>query len=140
MSDRDLIAGHVVGYRGWRLLEEWGTVRLESLNGTVWARGDWMRAECDGECREVPGDDCVCGIYAAMDRPHLHTMHYVARSLVTGSVALAGKVIPGTQGWRAERARPLRIEVPYVRWELVAPLREAYRCEVVLGSPQRWRD
>lgn len=135
-DDRELVVGEVVAYRGWNLYEDYSSVRLESLGGDMWPRGGWMVAECDGHGHEVPGEDCSCGIYAARDREHLFQMGYNSRAAVQGTVALAGKVIPGSQGWRAERARPLCITVPYERWQLVRRLRETYRCEVVLGSNQ----
>jgi hypothetical protein len=49
-----------------------------------------------------------------------------------GEVALVGKVIRGTQGWRAERARPLRLWVPYEHWRLVRKLAQTYRVPVGL--------
>lgn len=60
----------------------------------------------------------------------------VATPIFIGEVALAGKVIPGTQGWRAERGRIARLYVPFHHWRFVEALEELYRVEVVLDNTQ----
>ncbi len=54
-----------------------------------------------------------------------------------GQVGFAGKVIPGSQGWRAEKGRIVRLYVPHVYWRYVDPLQEMYRVDVVLENTMR---
>lgn len=55
---------------------------------------------------DAPDEACRCGIYAAADWLTIDRV-YVApeERTVVGVVALAGKIIPGSNGWRAEKAR-----------------------------------
>ena len=47
-------------------------------------------------------------------------------------------MIAGTQGWRAQYARPFELHVPYERWKLVAPLQAAYpSAKVILANTLR---
>lgn len=131
------LAEEVVAYRAWRLDVGWRRVELVSLNDEfVWPTQAWAVAECSDECGDVPGEGCGCGIYAARDRMHLHRINYMGDFAdVYGEVGLAGKVIPGSLGWRAARARVRRLWVPHAFWELVRPLALAYRVPVDLTNP-----
>jgi hypothetical protein len=160
VSEAPDIAGEIVAWRAWWV--DWGWVRptLLSMNDTRWPRGDWLRAECgcSGETDE-DGPPCEgrhgCGIHAARDRAHLVDMDYpgtVGRRMhrawelgvgvAIGEVGLAGKVVEGTQGWRAARARPLRLWVPHASWSICRPLSDAYGvpCGVtnVLKEADEW--
>jgi hypothetical protein len=53
---------------------------------------------------------------------------------VIGEVGLSGKVIVGEYGYRASKARPLRLYVPRMLWRLVADL-EHYEVPVKLTNP-----
>lgn len=133
------VVGEVVAFRAWRVETGWRRATLRSLDWTFWPTGAWLHAECDKSCGDIPGEDCACGIYAAKHREHLYDIGYMHRSghrepVVFGEVGLAGKIVPGTLGWRAARARPLRVFVPHEHWELVAPLR-AYGVPVLLSNP-----
>jgi hypothetical protein len=151
MSGAPDILGEIVGYRAWRIRTSvLQPPLLESLNDPFpWAWDDWTYAECD-EDEGVPHacDPCRvgdaffhhhCGIHAARDRGHLSRLRYNEShgTVVIGEVGLAGDVIVGTQGWRAEKARPLRLWLPHDRWELVNPLRAAYRVPVHLTNVLR---
>lgn len=141
------VLGEIMAFRAWEVETVWGAgdrYRLLSLSGypgDLWPTGAWMEAECDSGCVEIPGDDCSCGIYAAKHRRHLVRLGYNRRGSsprVIGDVALAGKVVPGEKGWRAERARVVRLYVPYELWELVGPLREDYKIPVGLDNLLRY--
>lgn len=133
------IAGEIVGFRAW-LVETSPRVSLYSLNGSIeWPGDDWTRAVCRRCGDALPGEWCRCGIYCARDALHLHGLSYHDHGgedqvTVVGELALAGKVIPGTQGYRAEKARVLRLWVPWTAWELVAPLRRRYGVPVGLAN------
>jgi len=149
-ADRDEppdIAGEIIGFRSW-IVEEANTsgpVRLTSLTtSTRWPTGEWLRATCDRCPLElVPNPDCTCGVYAARHSPHLHRLGYHQEetwfsgyrgAIVVGEVAMAGRVIEGTQGWRAEKARPFRLWVPHAQWRLVSRLERAYDVPVALAN------
>jgi hypothetical protein len=62
-----------------------------------------------------------------------------------GRVALAGKVIEGTEGYRASHGRPERLWVPNVQWRLTKLLGDAYGVSVGRANPfadewkEKWR-
>jgi hypothetical protein len=144
------VAGEIIGYRAWYLDARWqlDPPTLYSINGgrsdgdgQPWPHRDWMVAACGGRRTPdevIPHESCFgCGIHAARDREHLVDLGYNDSDglVVIGEVALSGKVIPGDLGWRAQRARPLRLWLPYDRWQLVRRLSEAYGVPVGLTNP-----
>lgn len=135
MSDRAPdVAGEIVAVRTWELKRlPRGDAVLLSLNGTVWSGDGWQQAACGRSygC-ETPGEDCSCGIYAAKSRLHLETLDY--HDDVIGELALVGKVIVAENGYRAERARPLRLWVPFDDWDCAAPLAQRYGVTVGLAD------
>jgi hypothetical protein len=72
-----------------------------------WPAHAWLYASCSSEraAHSPPAEGCSCGIYA-VDEP-ARALPYIWKAPLTVlvRVALAGTVIPGTHGWRAERAR-----------------------------------
>ena len=119
----------IVGWRYWRVRSDGS---LASITGghPGWAPGEPMRARCryldadpddpryqligayDRDHHRSPGERCTCGIYAArsLNRLRGHPFTGLRRGVV-GEVALWGKVIPGTHGYRAEAAYPKRLYV-----------------------------
>ncbi|MFN2490383.1 MAG: hypothetical protein ABR529_11725 [Actinomycetota bacterium] len=107
----------------------------------VWPSRGYYVAECPDAADDhvAPDEHCTCGIYAARDRKHLSEMAYGLYYhpddvRVIGEVALAGKVIIATRGYRAERARITQLFVPYGAWKLVRSL-EHYRVPISLTNP-----
>lgn len=144
------VLGEVVGWRAWRVLHplEPAKIRLQSLgagggvHASIWSPGKVMEAFC-ASSHEVPNERCSCGFYAAGTLDHLLSMSYHLGfdyedhrdTLVVGEVAMQGKIIPGTQGWRAQRARPLRVQVLPSRWKVLKPLAAMYPdAEFALGN------
>lgn len=136
------VIGEVIGWRVWQVAnikDDSQEVRLQSLgaggpqNAAIWSPGKVMEAFC-GKNHVPPAEKCSCGFYAARTREHLLSMHYhsgfnyedPADCLVVGTVAMQGKIIPGTQGWRAQRVRPVEILVLPSRWKMVEPLQKQY--------------
>jgi hypothetical protein len=158
--------GTVKGWRAWRIEREPdkdGQVWLHSVSrGYVWVPFEKARASCancesmdplDSDC--TPGDKCGCGFYTARTLPHLRSMGYHSYNAqangpvtIVGKVANWGKVIPGTQGWRAEYAYPETLYVPFEVARVIArPLANTYGVPVVLmnlldpdAKPGRLRD
>jgi hypothetical protein len=135
--------------------------RLLSFSGTEWPTDAWLEATCSrdthrwtSECapEDVPGEDCSgpCGVHAARSREHLVSLSswlgkytdqeivdncgHGAQTIAIGETALAGKVIPCEKGWRAKKARIVRLWVPHAWWRVVRPLQEAYRVPVGLTN------
>lgn len=136
------VIGEVIAFRAWIASydDELDLPVLLSLNGEEWPPHDWMVAECSRRCEpeELPGVRCSCGIYAATDPKHLAKLRYNReKNAVVGEVALAGRIIPGTRGWRAARARIVRLWVPYDKWELANDLVQEYRVPVHLANTLR---
>lgn len=131
--------------------------------GCVWTPGKMMQAICDrnnertaatscvkADDERAPGENCSCGFYSATERDRFADMPYskygtgcygadseymkgkVAR--VMGRVALAGKVIPGTEGWRSQYAWPVEIFVPYEHTALCEVLTNTYHVPVRLAN------
>lgn len=135
------VIGEVVGWRVWRVLHPRspGNIRLQSLgsggkhHAAVWTPGKMMEAFC-GQSHTPPAEKCSCGFYSARTVEHLLSMHYHSGfkyddpndALVIGTVAMQGKIIPGTQGWRAQRVRPLKVLVLPSRWRVLPLLKAAY--------------
>lgn len=159
-----LIAGEVTGWRAWGLVttgrREPAIRSLFEGGKPLWPPRDWFRATCRfGHCPdEQPSEGCNCGIYAARDRQQLVGLHQYGDPneirytqaggaiTVIGQVALVGLIYPGSRGWRAARARPLSIFLPYAHWDVVDALSRVYRVPVGLtnilideGSPRGHR-
>lgn len=156
MTDRvpDVI-GEIVGWRAWKVIgdrpDKLPLLASVTHGHTIWSPGYWTAADCHGSpfCTGsldggVPGESCTCGLYCAASRYQLVDLGYgrqkaLAHGLpghprVLGEVGLAGKVIPGDQGWRGEKGRIVRLYVPFHFWRLVTPLEELYHVEVVLDN------
>jgi hypothetical protein len=144
------VVGTVEGWRAWRVKLEpprFGTVpKLMSASYNYW----WTprvkaRAECK-KCKNpdplahdhVPGTYCTCGFYSAKTLDHLREMGYHGYAengpytSVVGQLANWGRVIEGSQGWRAEFAYPAVMFIPFEAWRLRAPLMRAYGVPVKL--------
>lgn len=96
-----LVPGTLRLYRSWHLSDR----RLRAFNFDYYWKDGWNEAECRVMDRMPRGDDhpspypaCTCGFYA---RYH----HHANDGLTTGVIEVAGRVILGTKGVRAEKAR-----------------------------------
>jgi hypothetical protein len=83
----------------------------------------------------VPQEQCSCGIYA-VDSMQRARGYARGHDYVLVRVAGAGRVIPGTNGWRAERARITGI----VDWRSSLPYHRTYEAEVPLDLLARVYD
>ena len=133
--------GEVIGWRAWKVMGPPRHPRLFSVTwgNTLWPTREWTVAQCRRGHTDVPMEGCSCGLYAARTREHLVGLGYNVyydggEPVVIGQVGLTGKVIPGTQGWRAEKGRIVRLYVPHDFWRLAKPLGEAYRVPVELSN------
>lgn len=147
----------VEGWRAWRVARElprFGNApKLYSINagghygqdGYYWTPRRAARAECAYDCEklEVPGESCSCGFYSAKTCEQLlEGLGYASFNpdgdhdevRVIGQVANWGKVIEGSQGWRASKSYPIQLWVPYSASHLAQPLKDAYGCKVGLKN------
>lgn len=142
------VVGELVGWRAWRVI---GSVQLPMLasvthGNTIWHPDRWTIATCsDAEtCRnggDVPGQSCSCGMYAASSRERLLDLGYnrgsAQRPVLIGEVGMTGKVIPAAWGFRAQRARIVRLELPYEWFRFAEPLEALYRVPVLFANTLR---
>jgi hypothetical protein len=139
--------GTVEGWRAWGIkadVESWEIPVLHSVTSGshVWQPREVQIATCNKrKDHECPDERCSCGLYSAKTLEHLQSMTYhlydaEAQGMfhVVGQVANWGKVIEGSQGWRAAKAYPAQLFVPYEAWHLAPKLQEAY------GGPVRLKN
>jgi hypothetical protein len=140
------------GWRAWKVKRTVAPGEVPILHsatyGATWAVREPTVAICDRstgrangvqrEGHEVPDEDCTCGLYSAKTLRHLQSMGYHGYSQVGDQIAIIGrlklwgKVIEGTQGWRAEKGYPAELYVPFEAWHLAEPLETAYGVPVAL--------
>lgn len=149
--------GEVIGWRAWYIVDTPVGPRLKSLgsggpiSNTEWMPGNIEVAECPHGLghrvgnnvpfdEQVPVGSCSCGFYAAVSREHLISLNHYhlydidhGRPKCIGQIAMSGKVIPGTQGWKAQEVWPVKLYVPFEFWRYVKPLQEAYGIPVELS-------
>jgi hypothetical protein len=134
--------GIAEGWRAWKVAMEpppFGTApKLYSATWDYyWAPRVKARAHCD-ICDDVPGETHTCGFYSAKSLEHLRSMGYqeydpsTGMVCVVGHLACWGKVIEGSQGWRAEYAYPMTLYIPFEAHRLGKPLANAYGVPVKL--------
>jgi hypothetical protein len=141
------LVGHMEGWRAWNVsaqLPRFGTApKLYSVTHSsyYWQPRKLSRAICSQDPSHVPGEKCGCGFYAAKDLDHLLTLGYSnydaeasGQFCVVGQLAMWGKVIEGSQGWRAEKAYPVKLFVPFEAHYLAKPLSDAYGVPVQLRN------
>jgi len=146
----------VIGWRAWTITrDENRRPRLKSpvVSGHVWQPGGWEVATCTRHPEHGSHADDIklvspvvgcggspqahgCGFYAGRTHAHLITLGYGNYGLqdtpnpettqVVGKVQMSGKIIPASNGWRAQKVRPRTIYVPYEYWQLAAELKEDY--------------
>jgi hypothetical protein len=106
------LAQPIGGWRVWRLSLGDGVPTLHApVRGTPWPARAETTATCPARCRQAPTPGCACGLYALGDLPVVRRWS-LDGSLVLGCTALWGRVLEGTDGWRAERGYPLVLLVP----------------------------
>lgn len=155
--------GEVIGWRAWNVISLGRILRLRSkVHAAHWPTDDWVYAECSGaswqrgrdsqarmcdssEDGRCPGEHCACGLYAAASAEQLDDLSYATTYMqggsisVVGQVAMAGKIIEGDKGWRAEKARVYKLYVPFDR-EIGRALAMQYRVPVELRAVNELTD
>jgi hypothetical protein len=147
MTERDLsnfMVGEIPGWRAWEVVgEHTMTPRLQSPAGAandnmawngIWPTDRWAVAECPHghSVADVPAENCGCGMYAANTLEWLLGRSYgalaagVEQCKAIGEVALAGRVIRGDDASRAQKARVVRLFVPFSKPLLGQALGRAY--------------
>ena len=157
--------------RSWRL--DRAAMMVQSLNAPVGRKGSWLakamaspagnwpygkplEASCEFTARKkkgdedehgpIPGTECSCGIYATTDLDVI--TGYLSRGApILGIVELGGRIIPATQGYRAQYARVAAIllvdEALTEPHHLLRELAEAYRVPAVIphsADPECYRE
>jgi hypothetical protein len=115
----------ILGWRAWRLhRDEEGRLRIAPTTPRPdWEPGVAMHARCSGAHTRMylvfnpeleafhrsPEPGCTCGLHAMKDPTRLARGARFAG--VIGRVAMWGRVIEHTKGWRAEFAYPSRLRL-----------------------------
>ena len=119
----------VLGWRAWRLVRtERGELRIAPATPRrPWEPGEVQRATCSGAHTRLylvfnpelapthrsPEPGCTCGFHAVKDPARLAR---AGRGVgVLGQVAMWGRVIEHTLGWRSEFAYPARLRLVCAR-------------------------
>jgi hypothetical protein len=114
-AGRDIVVEPVAGWRVWRLTSVDGEVRLAAVaRGSVWPPLLPMGASCPQHAEgEVPGADCMCGLYAASSlRALAHAGVLANRHVgVVGSIEMWGRVVEHDRGTRSALAYPSRLRL-----------------------------
>jgi hypothetical protein len=118
----------VVGWRLWEVQSRGDEPVLRSLvrRDCRWPARRPLVAECPAsrlpgprDRHPAPGEGCWCGVHAFKDQAEaLRTMCDIGPELdgplVVGTVAMWGRVVDCEHGYRAERAYPAQLWVPYL--------------------------
>jgi hypothetical protein len=151
MSEAPDYTGLVAGVRTWRLANTmWAKMGgwLWSLAMTdCWRKGEeWKEAECRHGHR-IPGDDCMCGIWAFFDVETMERQFgpvFTAAPAapggeryahVSGIIGAGGDLVEHEHGFRAQYAKVMAIfedELPTPKREIA----EMYHCPIV--APQEY--
>jgi hypothetical protein len=111
----DLALDPVVGYRVWRLAGEGTAIRLAAVTRrTLWPVLEPMRATCPQHPPgEVPGSDCMCGLYAASSLRSLERAGVMQHRTVgvLGAISMWGRVVEHSRGVRSSLAYPARVRL-----------------------------
>ena len=111
----DLALDPVVGYRVWRLAGEGTAIRLAAVTRrTIWPVREPMRARCPQHPPgEVPGSDCMCGLYAASSLRSLERAGVMQHPTVgaLGAISMWGRVVEHERGVRSSLAYPARVRL-----------------------------
>lgn len=145
-DDLPLYTEERIGWRAWYVWKIGRTmVRLGSVTMSgIWPTDEWFYAKCPyNKEHKPPVKGCSCGIYAALNRQHLVRLGYNDYSdesrRVVGEVGLAGDVDIWTQGYKAEKARIIKLYVPFEMWQLCDLLAMAYNVPVELSNTFKGR-
>jgi hypothetical protein len=110
-----LVPTAVDGWRVWRLTTVHGRVRLAAVTrDTLWLPLEPARARCPqhGET-EVPGADCMCGLYAASSLRSLRRAGVLRNAGIgaVGVVGMWGRLVQHDRGSRSAIAYPARLRL-----------------------------
>lgn len=131
----------LVGWRAWKV--DGNTLRpVAHDRGEGWLPGVAMEAKCYS-CSPAPSERCSCGLYAADE---LGGIQYSSGLIAYGQVALWGKVVQHSHGYRAQFGYPLWIKLRGRHSSEKAGLRahaarlaEAYGVTVEIATDEEWR-
>jgi hypothetical protein len=115
----------VTGYRFWHIMYS-GRINSKFHTAHHWEPGINNASCMAGQDHEAPEPECHCGFFAMVRRPKRHELWEMRRkdtpNLIFGMVKGYGNVIPGTRGWRAQKAEILALYFDpmqaWLRWNL----------------------
>ena len=138
------IVGPIYGYRIWTGRE--GFLWSFYVVGCKWPVGDLLEAICMNERGHAPISKCPhiegkptphigskCGIWMLNDPGKLPI-----KAGIAGVCEIGGRVVKGTEGWRAQFARPVALKHEDWNEQEVAELAKTYGCQLIEDWPD-WR-
>jgi len=105
-GEPSLVPGVLRGYRTWG--ERYGGLRSTGMDHTWGGAAEVEQAMCQAwplQTHSAPDADCKCGLYGWYDPADSR----IVDAPVFGVIEVSGRVILGTHGFRAERARVLAV-------------------------------
>ncbi|MDT7742770.1 MAG: hypothetical protein QOE59_1848 [Actinomycetota bacterium] len=126
------VADAVLGWRTWRIgrRAQRRAELIAPLAGSAWPARRPVVASCGSPDHAPPGEGCGCGLYAVADPQVLEWGP--SQHEVLGAVALWGRVVEGTRGWRASHAYPRFVVTgPAIATEQRAALTRRYGVPVL---------
>lgn len=101
------LAAPIAGWRIWKVLDgEDGPALVSPVRPQLWAPRTPTSASCRAGCPRCPAAACRCGLYALAGIRRL-PLADEGTAIVLGCVALWGRVVEHTAGWRGELGYPL---------------------------------
>ncbi len=138
-SHGEMVAATLRGYRSWNFFAMSSTLPedLEEPKlrvGALSHHGYWANSEITARCgshtgHQAPDTQCGCGLYGWYDPFWVAKMHV---GTTMGVVEFSGKILMGTKGFRAEKARVVAIAINDLRDNFDDHIRDVlWRMEVV---------
>lgn len=135
----------IEAYRGWQVHDD-GTLFAVNQQQN-WPPGEAAEASCRvGHPHTAPDENCACGFYSATELGDIQTA--TTDVICWGRVALWGKVIKYTRGYRAQYAYPLALTIYDARpgasvkqtEQLACLIEHKYGIVVEIATKEQWRE
>jgi hypothetical protein len=159
------LVGYITGLRAWRYVDSGNGWRLQSaVQATLWPPQEHLEAEClvlkittpmgiytqpiRTHPEPPPIEGCKCGYWGLADYNKVYSQFGTRimkrvrpnpEQFVYGTIALWGRVLTGTEGWRAQYAYPLALVSEATTLNnrgMLSRLAETYGISVVKHWPE----
>jgi hypothetical protein len=124
----DPMGGKTPGGDGWYWAQCEGAGKIGYVIAGPEHRNDSADTKLWVPVRDCGGSYHGCGFYAGRTHAHLINLGYACDDgrTVIGKIQMEGKIIPATNGFRAQKVRIETIFVPHHLWQLANDLKAVY--------------